>query len=103
MLDTALAQLCLWMETPKPRVIDVYKRQAEGVVEPDAVGLDHRHVALLEDAVAAGVLEQGRNIGGHEVLTLAPAHDEGALLLDGVDGVRLIPEPVSYTHLCPTV
>ena len=67
-------------------------RLAEGVVEPDAVGLDHRHVALLEDAVAAGVLEQGRNIGGHEVLALAPAHDEGALLLDGVDGVRLIPE-----------
>ena len=67
-------------------------RLAEGVVEPDAVGLDHRHVALLEDAVAAGVLEQGRNIGGHEVLALAPAHDEGALLLDSVDGVRLFPE-----------
>ena len=48
-------------------------RLAEGVVEPDAVGLDHRHVPLFEDAVAAGVLEQGRNIGGHEVLALAPS------------------------------
>ena len=55
-------------------------RLAKGIIEPDAVGLDHRHVALLED------------VGGHEVLALAPAHDEGAFLLDGVDGVRLGPE-----------
>ena len=67
-------------------------RLAKGIIEPDAVGLDHRHVALLEDAVAAGILEQGRDVGGHEVLALAPAHDEGAFLLDGVDDVRLGPE-----------
>ena len=64
----------------------------KGVVEPDALGRHDSQVAFFQHAVIPGVLEQGRDIRGHKVFALAPAHDEGALFFHGEDGVREILE-----------
>ena len=67
-------------------------RLGELVVEADALPRHDGKVALFENAVAAGILEQGRDIRRHEVFPFAPADDERALTLDGKDGIREIPE-----------
>ena len=65
---------------------------AELVIEADALCRAHGHVPFLQHAVAAGVLEQRRDIRGHKVFALAPAYDERAFPLDRKDGVRVVLE-----------
>ena len=67
-------------------------RLAELVIEADALCRAHRHVPFFQHAVAAGVLEQRRDIRCHKVFALAPAHDERAFPLDRKDGVRVVLE-----------
>ena len=65
---------------------------AELIIEADALCRAHGHVPFLQHAVAAGVLEQRRDIRGHKVFALAPAYDERAFPLDRKDGVRVVLE-----------
>ena len=77
---------------PVRRQLLALHRLTKFVVKADALCGADGHIPFFQHAVFPGILEQCRNIRSHKVFALAPAHDEGALLLDGVDGVRLFPE-----------
>ena len=65
-------------------------RGAAGIDDIDALAMDGRHVALVEEHEAPGHRQQRRDVGGDEVLVLAQADDDGAAGARQHDGVRIL-------------
>ena len=76
-------------------------RLTQPVKQAEAVRLQLHHVALLQRDVGAGVAQQGRNVTGQKVLSLAAAHDERAVLPCAVDHTRPVPEQDGQTIAAP--
>ena len=57
------------------RLVDAFVRDRRGV---EAVGRQHRHLAVVEVHHLARVLDDRRHVGGQEVLAVGDAHDQRA-------------------------
>ena len=72
--------------------LDVLGRLAHGravcVIELRGVLREHDHIAVVEIHDAARIRQDGRDIRGNEVLSLAEAEDQRTVLLDGDHGIR---------------
>ena len=99
--EVGVAALFGGFHVPVRRQHRALHRLGKFIVEADALGRAHGHVALFQHAVATGILEQGRDIRRYEVFALAPAHDERAFALDCKDGVRAVPEQHSQRIAAP--
>ena len=99
--EVRVAALFGCLHIPVRRQHRALHRLGKFIVEADALGRAHGHVALFQHAVATGILEQGRDIRRYEVFALAPAHDERAFALDCKDGVRAVPEQHSQRIAAP--
>ena len=62
------------------------------VIEDHAVRLADHHVPFFQDAVAAGVFQDGGDIRRQEVLPFPVSHNQGAFPPDGEQGIGEIPE-----------
>ncbi len=68
-----------------------HHRLATGEVgQLHAARRDHRQVAIGQKEQVARVIQNGRNVGGHEVLVLSQPDDDGRAIAGGYDLVRLI-------------
>ena len=63
---------------------------AGGIQEPGPVGFQHRYLSFAQHMDAAGVVQEGRDRRGDEVLTLAHADHERALPPGSDEQVRMI-------------
>ncbi len=59
-----------------------------GIIEGNAISLHHSQLAVVDDVDAAGVIDDGRDIGGDEVFAFAKADDQRIVFLGANDGVR---------------
>ena len=62
-----------------------------GKIGEDRAGLrDHSHLLVAQEHDVARVLQDGRNVGGHEVLTVAKADHHGRTVAHGHDLLRVV-------------
>ena len=54
------------------------------------VARDHGHLLVVEEDDVAGVREDGRHVGGDEVLAVAEADDDRRAVADGDELVRVV-------------